>query len=100
MKNTNEMGLHFWGNCWIDWKTIKILWNGDNWRTLVRCGFLKICLFVLWQTSLDTLQKKNLALELELVKAQKDGSDSVEKLREIELMCSQLQQNVKRFFFI
>lgn len=47
------------------------------------------------KTSLDTLQKKNLALELELVKAQKDGSDSVEKLREIELMCSQLQQNVK-----
>ncbi|XP_030951150.1 myosin-15 isoform X1 [Quercus lobata] len=47
------------------------------------------------KNSLDTLEKKNLALELELVKAQKDSTDSMEKLREVENMCSQLQQNVK-----
>ncbi|KAK7819479.1 myosin-15 [Quercus suber] len=47
------------------------------------------------KNSLDTLEKKNLALELELVKAQKDSTDSMEKLQEVENMCSQLQQNVK-----
>lgn len=32
--------------------------------------------------------------------AQKDSTDSLEKLREVENMCSQLQQNVKRFFYL
>ncbi|XP_062160286.1 myosin-15 [Alnus glutinosa] len=47
------------------------------------------------KSSLDALEKKNLALELELVKAQKDSNGSMEKLREVEHKCSELQQNVK-----
>lgn len=54
------------------------------------------CFFVFWQNSLDALEKKNLALELELVKAKKDSNGSLEKLREVEHKCSELQQNVKR----
>jgi hypothetical protein len=49
-----------------------------------------------WQSSLDALEKKNLALELGLVKAQKDSYSSIEKLQEVEHKCSELQQNVKR----
>jgi hypothetical protein len=61
-----------------------------------RKDFHQNCFFVFWQSSLDALEKKNLALELELVKAQKDSNGSMEKLREVEHKCSELQQNVKR----
>ncbi|KAB1219847.1 Myosin-15 [Morella rubra] len=49
----------------------------------------------LLKNSLDTLEKKNSALELQLVKAQKDTSDSMEKLQEVEDKCSELQWNIK-----
>lgn len=53
----------------------------------------------LWflQNSLDTLEKNNSALGLELTKAQKDGNDNIEKLQQVEEKCSQLQQNLQRY---
>ncbi|XP_055960444.1 myosin-15 isoform X2 [Mercurialis annua] len=45
--------------------------------------------------SLDSLEKKNSALEFELIKAQQDSSETIEKLKETEVKCSQLQQNVQ-----
>ncbi|KAM1224096.1 hypothetical protein ACFX2G_044003 [Malus domestica] len=50
-------------------------------------AFLKI--------SLDALEKKNSALETELLKARKDSTDTIQKLHEFEQKCNQLQQNVK-----
>lgn len=49
---------------------------------------------------MDALESKNVTLELALSKAQKESSDAIEKLQEIEQKCSQLQENVKRFFCI
>ncbi|KAF3446114.1 hypothetical protein FNV43_RR11293 [Rhamnella rubrinervis] len=49
----------------------------------------------LLRSSMNALEKKNSALEIELRKAQKDSNDTIEKLREFEVKCSQLQQNVK-----
>lgn len=46
---------------------------------------------------MNALEKKNSALEIELLKAQKDSNDTIEKLREFEEKCSQFQQNVKRY---
>lgn len=48
---------------------------------------------------MSALEKKNSALEIELLKAQKDSNDTIDKLREFEERCSQLQQSVKRYFF-
>ena len=63
-------------------------------------GFsLKICSFLL-QNSLDTLEKKNSTLELDLSKTQKDSNDSIQKLQEVEQKCSKLQQNIQRCGFI
>ncbi|KAK8513690.1 hypothetical protein V6N13_002418 [Hibiscus sabdariffa] len=49
----------------------------------------------LLKSSLDTLEKKNSSLELELRKAVKDANDTVEKLRELEQKNSELQNNMK-----
>ncbi|XP_044471628.1 myosin-15 [Mangifera indica] len=49
----------------------------------------------LLKTSFSTLEKKNSALELELIKAQKDNSDTINKLREFEKKFSELQQNMQ-----
>ena len=49
------------------------------------------------QSSLDALEKKNSAIELELIEAQKNGNDITVKLREIEEKCSQFKQNVRRY---
>lgn len=45
---------------------------------------------------MDALEKKNSALEVKLVEAQKSSSHTVEKLQEVEQKCTKLQQNVKR----
>ncbi|RXH73031.1 hypothetical protein DVH24_012715 [Malus domestica] len=47
------------------------------------------------KSSLDALDKKNSALETELLKAQSDNTDTIQKLQEFEQKCNQLQQNVK-----
>ncbi|KAK4854336.1 hypothetical protein QYF36_022466 [Acer negundo] len=49
----------------------------------------------LLKNSLDTLEKKNLTLELDLSKTQKDSNDTVQKLQEVEQKCSKLQQNIQ-----
>uniref|UniRef100_A0A0A0KD22 Dilute domain-containing protein n=1 Tax=Cucumis sativus TaxID=3659 RepID=A0A0A0KD22_CUCSA len=41
------------------------------------------------------MEKRNSALEVKLVEAQKEGSHTVEKLQDVEQKCSKLQQNVK-----
>jgi myosin-5 len=46
---------------------------------------------------LDALEKKNSAIELELIEAQKNGNDTTVKLQEIEEKCSQFQQTVRRY---
>lgn len=51
------------------------------------------------QSSLNTLEEKKSSLDCELIKAKQDTSDIVEKLRDVEQMCSQLQQSLRRFFF-
>ena len=48
------------------------------------------------QSALDAMEKRNSALEVKLVEAQKEGSHTVEKLQDVEQKCSKLQQNVKR----
>ncbi|CAK7352766.1 unnamed protein product [Dovyalis caffra] len=50
----------------------------------------------LLKSSLDALEKKNSALELELIEAQKNGNDTIVKLRETEEKCSQFQQTIQR----
>ncbi|CAL0322684.1 unnamed protein product [Lupinus luteus] len=45
--------------------------------------------------SLDAFEKKYAALELELMNSQKSCNENVEKLREFEQKCSQLERNVK-----
>ncbi|KAI9118645.1 hypothetical protein K1719_010977 [Acacia pycnantha] len=47
------------------------------------------------KSSLDAFEKKNAALELELMKAHKVTNETIEKLREVEQKCSQFQQNLK-----
>ncbi|XP_068326692.1 myosin-15-like [Pyrus communis] len=47
------------------------------------------------KSSLDALDKKNSALETELLKARSDNTDTIQKLQEFEEKCNQLQQNVK-----
>ncbi|KAK8490310.1 hypothetical protein V6N12_012444 [Hibiscus sabdariffa] len=49
----------------------------------------------LLKSSLDSLEKKNSSLELELKKAVKDANDTVEKLRDLEQKNSELQNNMK-----
>ncbi|OMO86452.1 IQ motif, EF-hand binding site [Corchorus olitorius] len=49
----------------------------------------------LLKSSLDTLEKKNSSLELELKKALKDANDTIEKLRELEQKNSELQRNMQ-----
>ncbi|XWS72374.1 hypothetical protein CRYUN_Cryun02cG0034700 [Craigia yunnanensis] len=49
----------------------------------------------LLKNSLDTLEKKNTTLELELKKALKDTNDTIEKLRELEQKNSELQNNMQ-----
>ncbi|KAL2340035.1 hypothetical protein Fmac_007975 [Flemingia macrophylla] len=44
---------------------------------------------------LDAFEKKNAYLELELVNARKDHDETIKKMREFELKCSQLRENVK-----
>lgn len=55
--------------------------------------------FAVLQSSLDSLEKKNSTLELELIKAQKENNNTIEKLREVEQKCSSLQQNMQRCSF-
>ncbi|XP_061370136.1 myosin-15-like, partial [Gastrolobium bilobum] len=47
------------------------------------------------KVSLDSFEKKYVALELQLMNAQKGRDETIEKLRELEQKCSQLEQNVK-----
>ncbi|XP_059642620.1 myosin-15 [Cornus florida] len=47
------------------------------------------------KSSLNTLEKKNSVLECELVKAKEDSNKTIEKLREVEQTCSQLQLNLR-----
>ncbi|PNT33005.2 hypothetical protein POPTR_006G220000v4 [Populus trichocarpa] len=49
----------------------------------------------LLKSSLDALEKKNSAIELELIEAQTNGNDTTVKLQEIEEKCSQFQQTVR-----
>ncbi|KAM7275184.1 hypothetical protein ACFE04_017050 [Oxalis oulophora] len=49
----------------------------------------------LLKSSMDALEKKNTALELELMKERKDNKDTIEKLQEVEQKCSLLQKNVQ-----
>ncbi|VVA11712.1 PREDICTED: myosin-15 [Prunus dulcis] len=47
------------------------------------------------KSSMDALDKKNSALETELLKVRKDSTNTIQKLQEFEQKCYQLQQNVK-----
>ncbi|XP_008445541.1 myosin-15 isoform X1 [Cucumis melo] len=47
------------------------------------------------KSALDAMEKRNSALEVKLVEAQKEGNHTVEKLQDVEQKCSKLQQNVK-----
>ncbi|XP_073224429.1 myosin-15-like [Cicer arietinum] len=47
------------------------------------------------KASLDAFEKKSTTLELELVNAQKDHNETIQKMRNFELKSSQLAQNVK-----
>lgn len=47
------------------------------------------------KSSLNSLENKNIALEQELVKAKKDTTVAVEKLKEVEKQCLLLQQNLQ-----
>ncbi|KAK3021310.1 hypothetical protein RJ639_046881, partial [Escallonia herrerae] len=47
------------------------------------------------KSSLINLEEKNSAFERELAKVDKDRNDTVEKLREVEQTCSQLQQKLR-----
>ncbi|PQP99256.1 myosin-15 [Prunus yedoensis var. nudiflora] len=47
------------------------------------------------KSSMDSLDKKNSALETELLKVRKDSTNTIQKLQEFEQKCYQLQQNVK-----
>lgn len=49
------------------------------------------------QSSLNTLEKKNCTLELELKKALKDNNDTIEKLRELEQKNFELLNNMQRY---
>lgn len=51
------------------------------------------------QSSMKALEKKNSDLEIELLKVQKGNNEMIEKLKEFEEKCSQLKQNVKRYYF-
>ncbi|KAK2368774.1 myosin-15 [Trifolium repens] len=54
------------------------------------------CAFnVVTKGSLDALEKKSTALELELVNAQKDHSETIQKMKEFEQKSSQLAHNLK-----
>lgn len=48
---------------------------------------------------MDALEKKSTALEHELVNAQKDHNETIQKMREFEQKSSQLAQNMKRYIF-
>ncbi|XP_068475999.1 myosin-15-like isoform X3 [Phaseolus vulgaris] len=50
----------------------------------------------LLKVSLDAFERKYMTLELELVNAQKGRDANMEKLRELEEKCSQLEQNEKK----
>ncbi|TKY58001.1 Myosin-15 protein [Spatholobus suberectus] len=50
----------------------------------------------LLKVSLDAFEKRCATLEIELMNAQKGRDETIEKLREFEQKCSQLEQNVKR----
>ncbi|KAH9616472.1 hypothetical protein KSS87_005406 [Heliosperma pusillum] len=47
------------------------------------------------KSSLENMEKKNLGLEAELSRAQKENDHSIQKLHEVEQKCEQLQQNLK-----
>ncbi|KAL3497415.1 hypothetical protein ACH5RR_040147 [Cinchona calisaya] len=47
------------------------------------------------KNSLISLEEKNSALEVELVRAKQDASSTIEKLKEVELTCSELRQNLR-----
>ncbi|KAF9615027.1 hypothetical protein IFM89_021598 [Coptis chinensis] len=49
----------------------------------------------LLKSALESFEKQKSALEHELVKAQKDSSDAMRKLHEVEDNCTQLQQNLQ-----
>lgn len=46
---------------------------------------------------MNSLENKNLALEKELLSAKTDFSNTLQKLKEAEKRCSELQTNVQRF---
>ena len=48
---------------------------------------------------MKALEKKNSDLEIELLKVQKGSNEMIEKLKEFEEKCSQLKQNIKRYYF-
>ncbi|KAK7377083.1 hypothetical protein VNO80_02503 [Phaseolus coccineus] len=50
----------------------------------------------LLKVSLDAFERKYMTLELELMNAQKGRDENMEKLRELEQKCSQLEQNEKK----
>lgn len=62
------------------------------------CVISRIVEVFVMQSSMDALDKKNSALETELLKVRKDSTDTIQKLQEFEQKCYQLQQNVKRCF--
>jgi len=56
-------------------------------------------LVLYFQVALDAFEKKYSSLELEHINVQKGQDETIEKLREFEQKCSQLEQNVKRCLF-
>lgn len=51
------------------------------------------------QSSMKAQEKRNSDREIELLKVQKGSNEMIEKLKEFEEKCSQLKQNVKRYYF-
>lgn len=46
---------------------------------------------------MNSLEKKNLVLEKELLNAKTDCNNTLQKLKEAEIRCSELQTSVQRF---
>lgn len=46
---------------------------------------------------MNSLEKKNLVLEKELLNAKNDCNNTLQKLKEAEKRCSELQTSVQRF---
>lgn len=52
------------------------------------------------QSSLESLTKKNLDMEQELLKAQECSHDTLDKLQDVESKYLQLRQNLHKYYIV